>query len=275
METKTRKPINKKMIFGGVVLIFAVIGLIASIIFAANFIGNIASGSKEKEEMAWFISPVVMQDPPPFESPDKATNTTIITAGVWRFIMTQDTSKYPIDEFNFITVPQSDIEVQIKQLFGDVQYTHETVGDTELMITYNSETKSYIFPATPHVLPYTPKVEEVKKVEDSYLLTVGYIPPGLAWQGDVTGKKYEPEPEKIMQYTLKENDKGEYQIYAVANAVTDGPSNTEPGNDVSNLEPGNDNAPDASGISSDETSDGSESVSEDSQQSTPESSETA
>lgn len=275
METKTRKPINKKMIFGGVVLIFAVIGLIASIIFAANFIGNIASGSKEKEEMAWFISPVVMQDPPPFESPDKATNTTIITAGVWRFIMTQDTSKYPIDEFNFITVPQSDIEVQIKQLFGDVQYTHETVGDTELMITYNSETKSYIFPATPHVLPYTPKVEEVKKVEDSYLLTVGYIPPGLAWQGDVTGKKYEPEPEKIMQYTLKENDKGEYQIYAVANAVTDGPSDAEPGNDVSNLEPGNDNAPDASGISSDETSDGSESVSEDSQQSTPESSETA
>lgn len=275
METKTRKPINKKMIFGGVVLIFAVIGLIASIIFAANFIGNIASGSKEKEEMAWFISPVVMQDPPPFESPDKATNTTIITAGVWRFIMTQDTSKYPIDEFNFITVPQSDIEVQIKQLFGDVQYTHETVGDTELMITYNSETKSYIFPATPHVLPYTPKVEEVKKVEDSYLLTVGYIPPGLAWQGDVTGKKYEPEPEKIMQYTLKENDKGEYQIYAVANAVTDGPSDAEPDNDVSNLEPGNDNAPDASGISSDETSDGSESVSEDSQQSTPESSETA
>lgn len=77
-----------------------------------------------------------------------------------------------------------------------------------------------------------------------------------------------------MQYTLKENDKGEYQIYAVANAVTDGPSNTEPGNDVSNLEPGNDNAPDASGISSDETSDGPESVSEDSQQSTPESSET-
>ena len=116
--------------------------------------------------------------------------------------------------------------MQIKQLFGNVQYTHETVGDTELMITYNSEAKSYIFPATPHVLPYTPKVEKVKKVDDSYVLTVGYIPPGLAWQGDVTGKKYEPEPEKIMENTLKENEKGEYQIYAVANAVTDGPSNT-------------------------------------------------
>ena len=275
METKVRKPINKKMIFGGVVLFFAIIGLVASIVFMVRGIGNIASGSREKEEMAWFISPVVMQDPPPFESPDKATNTTIITAGVWRFIMTQDTSKYPIDEFNFITVPQSDIEVQIKQLFGNVQYTHETVGDTELMITYNSEAKSYIFPATPHVLPYTPKVEKVKKVDDSYVLTVGYIPPGLAWQGDVTGKKYEPEPEKIMEYTLKENEKGEYQIYAVANAVTDGPSNTEPGNVVSDVEPGDDNAPDESDVSSDATQDSTESTPEQPQESGSESSEAA
>lgn len=275
METKVRKPINKKMVFGGVILVFAVIGLVASIIFVVNLIGNIASGSREKEEMAWFISPVVMQDPPPFESPDKATNTTIITAGVWRLIMTQDTSKYPIDEFNFITVPQSDIEVQIKQLFGDVDYTHETVGDTELMITYNSEAKSYIFPATPHVLPYTPKVEEVKKVDDSYVLTVGYIPPGLAWQGDVTGKKYEPEPEKMMEYTLKENEKGEYQIYAVANAVTDGPSNTEPGNNISDLGAGDDNTADGSDASSGAAQDGPESTPEESGESVPESSEAA
>ncbi len=275
METKARKPINKKMMFGGVILVFAVIGLVASIIFVVNLIGNIASGSREKEEMAWFISPVVMQDPPPFESPDKATNTTIITAGVWRLIMTQDTSKYPIDEFNFITVPQSDIEVQIKQLFGDVDYTHETVGDTELMITYNSEAKSYIFPATPHVLPYTPKVEEVKKVDDSYVLTVGYIPPGLAWQGDVTGKKYEPEPEKIMEYTLKETEKGEYQIYSVANAIIDEPSNTEPDNNVSDLGAGDDNTADGSDASSDAAQDDPESTPEESGESVPESSEAA
>ncbi len=275
METKVRKPINKKMVFGGVVLVFAVIGLIASLIFVVNLIGNIASGSKEKEEMEWFISPLVMQDPPPFESPDQATNTTIITAGVWRFIMTQDTSKYPIDEFNFITVPQSDIEVQIRQLFGDVQYTHETVGDTELMITYNSETKSYIFPATPHVLPYTPRVEDVQKVDDGYVLTVGYIPPGLSWQGDVTGKKYEPEPEKFMEYTLKVNEAGEYQIYAIANAVVDEPSNTEPGNTVSDVEPGNDSTSDESGTSSDGAQDGSESTSDQSDDSASESSEAA
>ncbi|MEG2597200.1 MAG: hypothetical protein RR977_02135 [Oscillospiraceae bacterium] len=219
-QKRKRFPVNKKMLFGGVVLIFAVIGLIATVIFSVHTIGNATSGSKTKKEMEWLISPVVMQDPPPFESPEKMTNTTIITAGVWKLIMNEDTSKYPIDEFNFITVPQSDIEVQIKSLFGDVKYTHETVGDTELMITYNQEEKSYVFPAMPHVLPYTPKVQDVKKADDKYVLTVGYIPPGLVWEGDINGKKYEPAPEKIMQYTLTITDKKQYQIYAVADIFT-------------------------------------------------------
>ena len=94
--------VNKRILFGAVVLIFALIGIIASFSFLFNKMADVIGSSKTKEEMAWFITPVVMQDPPPFESPDKATNTTIITAGVWRFIMTQDTSKYPADEFNFI-----------------------------------------------------------------------------------------------------------------------------------------------------------------------------
>ena len=76
-------------------------------------------------------------------------------------------------------------------------------------------------------------------------------------------------------YTLKENEKGEYQIYAVANAVTDGPSNTEPGNIVSDLEPGDDNAPDESAVSSDETQDSTESTPEQPQESGSESSEAA
>ena len=103
---------------------------------------------------------------------------------------------------------------------------------------------------------------------------MGYIPPGLAWQGDVTGKKYEPEPEKMMEYTLKETEKGEYQIYSVANAIIDGPSNTDPGNAVSDLGAGDDNAPDGN-TSSDETQDGTESTPEQSQESASESSEAA
>lgn len=219
MEKKTKSSPKRMMIFGAVVLIFAVIGLVATITAAAKGIAYLMDNSKQKGELEWLITPVVMQDPPTFENPDKLTNTTLITAGVWRLIMNEDTSRYPADEFNFITVPQSDIEVEIKTLFGDVTYTHETVGDTELMITYDSENKCYIFPAVPHVLPYTPDVQKITANEDGSLtLEVGYIPPGLVWEGDVEGRKYRPQPDKVMIYTLvKEDGKENYQIYSVSN----------------------------------------------------------
>ena len=210
------------MIFGAVVLIFALIGLVSTVTAAVKGIGGLLDNSKQKEEFEWLITPVVMQDPSAFENPDKMTNTTIITAGVWRLIMNEDISRYPADDFNFVSVPQSDIEVQIKSLFGDVSYTHETVGDTELMITYDSENKCYIFPAVPHVMPYTPDVQEIKTGEDGNVtLTVGYIPPGLVWEGDTDGRKYQPEPDKIMEYVLTPGaNKDEYRIYSVSNVAT-------------------------------------------------------
>lgn len=218
MEKKTLSPSKRTTIFGAIVLIFAAIGLVATIASAAKGIAYLMDNSKQKEELEWLITPVVMQDPPTFENPDKLTNTTLITAGVWRLIMNEDTSRYPVDEFNFITVPQSDIEVEIKELFGDVTYTHETVGDTELMITYDSENKCYIFPAVPHVLPYTPDIQEITAHEDGSLaLQVGYIPPGLVWEGDVDGRKYQPQPDKVMIYTLVKDESGEgYQLYSVS-----------------------------------------------------------
>ena len=227
MENRT--PSKKMAIFGALVLIFAVIGLVSTITMATKGIGNLMDNTRQKDELEWLITPVVMQDPPTFDSPDKLTNTTIITAGVWRLIMNEDTSRYPADEFNFITVPQSDIEVQIKQLFGDVTYTHETVGDTELMITYDSEKKTYSFPAVPHVMPYTPEIEDITAHEDGSLtLTVGYIPPGLVWEGDTDGKKYRPEVDKIMEYTLTWNEEREdYQIYAASNLATGQDMNSE------------------------------------------------
>lgn len=222
MESTGKSSPKKMLIFGAVVLIFAVIGFVFTITSAVKGIAYLMDNSERKEELEWFITPVVMQDPPVFESPDKLTNTTIITAGVWRLIMNEDTSRYPVDEFNFITVPQSDIEVEIKSLFGDVKYTHETVGDTELMITYDSENKCYIFPAVPHVMPYTPDIQEIRENEDgSLVLTVGYIPPGLVWEGDTDGRKYQPEPDKIMEYMLvREPDRNEYRIHSVSNLVS-------------------------------------------------------
>lgn len=219
MSQTAKKPAGSKkmMIFGAIVLVFAVIGLVATVTKTVQWAAALGGSDQQRDEYEWFICPLVMQDPPPFDNPDGLSNTTVITAGVWRLIMNEDTSKYPIDEFNFITVPASDVEVQIKALFGDVDYQHETVGDTELMITYDQENKTYIFPAVPHILPYTPQVESIGKADENGLvtLTVGYIPPGLVWEGDLAGSKYAPEPEKMMDYVLKIQEDGSYILYSV------------------------------------------------------------
>jgi len=206
---------KKTVVFGGVILLFAVIGLITSLRFVVLSAGDMLNHTKEKESFALLVTPLVLQDPPTFASPEEAADSTIITAAAWRLIMQGDIAKYPVDEFNFITVPQSDIEVQIKALFGEVEYKHQSVGDTQMRITYSRSDKSYTFPARPYVMSYTPRVEEIRKItETEYCLTVGYISPGLSWESDLDGETYHSEPEKIMNYTVIKEDSG-YRIYAI------------------------------------------------------------
>lgn len=223
MSNSTKKTASNKgslsmIIFGAVVLVFAIIGLISTIGFVGKGVSSIVNQESKKEDYEWLITPLVLQDPPQFESPEQMTDATIITAGVWRLIMNSDMSSYPTDTMNFVTVPETDVEIQIKELFGDVEYTHQTVGDTALMITYDEANKSYVFPAVPYIMAYTPDVEEIEKVdEDTLVLTVGYIPPGLVWQSDTDGKSYQPDPVKEMLYTIKKLD-DRWTVYSVVNA---------------------------------------------------------
>lgn len=209
----------RMIVFGAIVLVFAVIGVIASVVTVGRGVASLIRQDSVREDYEWLVTPLVLQDPPQFESPEDATDSTVITAGVWRLIMNSDTSVYPADSMNFITVPATDIEVQIRALFGEVEYTHQTVGDSELLIMYDAENNSYIFPAVPHVLSYTPEVESIEKPDsETVVLTVGYIPPGPVWQGDTTGNSYRPGAEKEMEITLKKAEDGSMTIYALKSA---------------------------------------------------------
>ncbi len=219
--TKPAAPKNgslRMIIFGAVVMVFAVIGLISSVIFVGQGVSSLVNQDSQKEDFEWLITPLVLQDPPQFENPEQMTDSTVITAGIWRLIMNADMSAYPTDSMNFVTVPETDVEIQIRELFGDVEYTHQTVGDTALMITYDESSKSYVFPAVPYIMAYTPDVEEIEKVDgETLVLTVGYIPPGLVWQSDTSGRSYRPEPVKEMLYTVKKSG-GAWTVYSVVNA---------------------------------------------------------
>ena len=211
-----RKGDWKMLAFGAVVLVFAVIGLIATIGMVSRGVGSLIRQDSRTEEYEWLVTPLLLQDPPQFSNPEELTDSTIITAGVWRLIMNEDTSKYPADDLNFLTVPATDIEVQIRALFGEVSYTHQSVGDATLMIMYEAESNSYVFPAVPHVLAYTPDVQQIERTEDGMIvLTVGYIPPGPVWQGDTEGRRYQPAADKVMEITLREGEDGSLTVYSL------------------------------------------------------------
>lgn len=52
-------------------------------------------------------------DPPAFDSIDKLDSRTILSAGIWDFIMFEDKSKYVKDDLGNMTVPDVDIEAHI------------------------------------------------------------------------------------------------------------------------------------------------------------------
>src|SRR5699024_5761441 len=100
-------------------------------------------------------------------------------------------------------------------LFGsDVKLQHQSFGDLNITYTLNTEKNVYEIPVAAQVGYYTPKVEKISKKGDTYTLTVGYLPPGNAWTSDLSGNKYEPEPDKYMLYIMKKV-KGGYNLVAI------------------------------------------------------------
>lgn len=212
-----KKSFKNKMsvLIGGVILFFAIIGIIASSIFTVNIFIDIATSKSQKIEFEKFITPLVALDPPPFETIDKLDSKTILMAGTWGLIMQGDKSNYQIDEFGYMVVPQADIEAQCVKLFGTgLTFEHQTIGDTEFGAIYNSDIKSYIVSSNPQGSPYTPRVAKINKNKDIYELNVEYLSPSLFWQRDEV--KFEQVPsKKSMTYVLKKTGINEYIITEV------------------------------------------------------------
>lgn len=178
IPNKSKKPY---FVIGIVILIMTIIGLVSTFVFAYNIVWDFANNTKQKTEFASFIYPVVMTDPAMFENPAQLPSDTVLTAAIWDIILHTDTSKYP-NEYGNITVPEQDVEYHATKLFGaGLNFDHKTLGDIALSFYYSPEDKSYIIPESPKFFSYSPKVENIKKNGDEYILTVAYISPSPAW----------------------------------------------------------------------------------------------
>ena len=199
---------------GALILLFAAVGLVTTVVLTGNWIVAVAENQTEKDKFANFIYPLVMQDPPAFENVSKLKSSTILAAGAWNFIINADTSNYEKDEFGFMTVPQSDLEVYATKLFGEgLTFEHQSIGDSEFSFTYNSEDGTYNISDSVLFYTYVPRVTEIQRMDEQIHLRVEYLMPSMKLNAS---SKDEEKVAKVMEYILEETQEDDgYKIVAV------------------------------------------------------------
>ena len=220
-EKKINNTGTKKWAFplGVVIIIFALIGVITVISLAVKGASELTDKSEKFTEYEQFLSPVVMNDPDPFDDISQAKMPQLLDATIWSLMKSDiDPDKYEYSEGDTagLIVPQKDVEKEFEKLFGsEIKPVHATVEGGTYTFTYDETKQAYIVPLTGVMPTFIPRVISQEKKGDSVILTVGYIS-GDGWDQDERGNYIEPAPNKYMKITLRLHDDG-YYISAIQN----------------------------------------------------------
>lgn len=187
-------------LFGIVLSLLAIVGLISTINFTIGAVKNFADNTQQKNEFAKFIYPIVICDPAPFNQTVKLRSDTMLTAAIWDIILYEDKTKYEAD-FDMIIVPEVDVEQHATKLFGPgLSFEHQSLLNADVQFYYDETIKSYRVPSNPKYFTYSPYIEEISRVGERYVLVVGYVSPTPAWLTLTSDD--EPEPEKYVEYVV-------------------------------------------------------------------------
>ncbi|MCL2086040.1 MAG: hypothetical protein FWH05_00400 [Oscillospiraceae bacterium] len=192
---------QKRYVAVGIIAIFfALIGIISAFNFSVRAIDDITNQKRLKDEFAKFIYPVVITDPPEFESNRNIPPVTVISAAIWRIIISGQTDLYTQD-MGMVTIPAVDVEHSARSLFGTgFDIVHQSVDNIEIVFRYDSEINSYIIPAHIRYMTYMPLIEDVSNIGELYTVKVYYVVPGPL---SLAGLEFENAPPvKSMVYTV-------------------------------------------------------------------------
>lgn len=188
-------------LFGFFVIVFAVIGIIATGIKVSDYVKSLNDDSKLVSSFESLVLPLAACDAAVFEDVTALSEDVLITAACWDAILKP--SELFASESGYYTVSYLDIDVRISKLFGTgLTYTHKTVGDSEVLFEYDEETGMYTLPAYPKTVSYLPILESYTKTESGYELRIKYVYPVTTIISGTTST------EKIMIYNVAQKDLG-------------------------------------------------------------------
>lgn len=202
-ETAPKNPHKTiNTVVGAVLLVFAVIGIISVLGYAIKHIRSFTEGESKQSEFADAVYPAVIMDIEAFQNGSELSSQQVITASVWKLIMSGEIDKYE-QTFDIISVPAVDIEAEAVKLF-DTEFSeleHQTVGLGEIKFYYNEDTQTYNIPSKPLLFSYKPKVTALSRDGDIYTVEVEYIQEKPYFMEE--NSKYDSEVSKIVKFRLK------------------------------------------------------------------------
>jgi len=193
------KKINRIFVtLAAFMIIFSIIGIITAVDRTGKFIDDIADRRVLKEELALFVLPVVINDPPPFDSVGSLQHSTIISCAIWKIIFFGDTANYETD-MGVMYVSAVAVESSAHSIFGFGALNHTSVSNLGIEFIYDEENNNYQIPENPLFNSYSPVVSEVTNVGELYTVTVEYM---MLSPLAIAGIDYDNIPIKTMTYTI-------------------------------------------------------------------------
>ncbi len=188
-------------LFGFAVMIFAIIGIIATANRINDYIAAQSDDAKLVSTFESLVMPLTACDAAVFEDVSALSEDVILTSACWDIIL--HPSSTFVAENGYYTISYLDLDVRIAKLFGSgLSYTHKTVGDSEILFEFNNDTNMYSIPAFPKTVAYLPVLESYVKTDEGYELRVNYVYPVTTIIPNVDST------EKVMIFNVKSKDLG-------------------------------------------------------------------
>ena len=209
---------------GSIALLFAVLILFSAIKTVVSGFNSIGGTSEKKAEYTEFIAPVVVNDPMPFESLDKADNNMLLQSSMLLALQELDATEgyeHVSDATDKIVLPAENVEKSAKELFGkNVKLNMNVLSENDGSALYYYDSIDNTFHITRSgITGPSAIITKIAQKSDYISLVVGYIK-----QEEMTVNSTENTDEecyKFMEYVLSVNSDGSYYINSIRNYVSE------------------------------------------------------
>lgn len=199
----SENPVKHRFFFGFAifVVIMAIIGMVASVRFVVNGIGSLMDNTSLKEEFTGFILPVVANDIAPFSNESEISHSAKVGCAVWNILLNKDISGYKKTPDGELLIPEYDVGVSCKELFGsNSEIVHQSTGTADTRFIYSEQNHTYTCTYNMRYLSYAPGIAKMEQNGGVFTLTVEYYPPSISVVSQNIG--IQTAPEKTMTYTI-------------------------------------------------------------------------